>query len=317
MPELPFGLQWEHNGQLDPEDDRVQRLVDGTPTADYVRLHGLRIEELAERSENPEELRARLEAAYRVYDPTTPSEVALVEQVVVAQLEVERLHRLRTALRAEASRLAEIRLRHAREDEVHHHVRLLDSDPATAVMNLKRSAPGLRYLVARWERLEKLLSEEGTWYGMDRCEAIQLQGFSAAIENIFLAEPAWETWRDCLAAQPNPKPRDIELISAPDVVPKAIQDRDLPLWRPDADACRTRLRALVEGTLPELRVLEARLRVLEEEPERAAVRETAVAHVERKHPKLTEALRSHEQSLHRAHRALGQRGQEPATPPGA
>src|SRR5262249_21760865 len=150
-----------------------------------------------------EELRARLDAAYRIYDPTTPGEVALVEQVVVAELEIERLHRLRETLRVEAARLAEIRLRHAREDEGFDHVRLLETDPAAAVMKLKRRARGVRYLVERWERLERLLSEDGTWYGRDRNEAIQLQGYSSALGNIYFAAPAWETWRDCLAAQPN------------------------------------------------------------------------------------------------------------------
>jgi hypothetical protein len=309
--EQPFGLQWELDAQLDPGAARVERMMDGQATSEYVSAHGLRIEELAQGGEKPDELRARLDAAYGTYGPTTPGEVALVEQVVVAELEIERLHRLRATLRAEAARRAEIHLQHAREDEVFHQVRLLETDPATAVMNLKRRARGVRYLVERWERLERLLSEEGTWYGMDRNEAIQLQGYSSALTNIYFAAPAWETWRDCLAAQPNPQPLDIELICEPDVVPKEIQDRDVPLWRPDPEACRARLRALVERTLPPLRQLAATLRALEEEPERAAAQDTARAHLDKQHPKLIEALRSHELSLRSALRMLARRGQTP------
>jgi hypothetical protein len=309
--DLPFGIQEDNLAQVDPGDDPRPRFEDGQSATDYLKVHGLNIEELAQGDEKPEELRARLEAAYSVYAPTNPGEVALVEQVVISHLEIDRLHRLRALMQSEAARLAEVKLRHAREDEVHHFARLLDTDPATAVLNLKRSAQGLRYLISRWERLARLLFEEGTWYGMDRNEAIQLQGYSPAVETIYFAQPAWETWRDCLAAQPNPKAPDIELICAPDVVPKAIQDRDLVIWRPDPDACRGRLRALVESALPELRELEARLRVEEEEPEKAAARDTAVAHVDKKHPKLLEALRSHERALRVAHRTLNRRGLEP------
>jgi hypothetical protein len=181
-------------------------------------------------------------------------------------------------------------------------------------MSLKRSALGVRYLIARWERLAQRLSEEGTWYGLDRSEAIQLQGYSAAVENIYFAEPAWETWRDCLAAQPNPKVPDIELICALDVVPKGIQDRDVVLWRPDPEQCRGRLRALVEGALPALRALEARLRVEEEEPELAAARDTAMAHTDKKHSHLIKALRSHTLSRDQARRALARRGLGPGLP---
>jgi hypothetical protein len=133
---------------------------------------------------------------------------------------------------------------------------------------------------------------------------IQMQGLSAVIEDLYFSEAAWETFRDCLAAQSNPQPRDIDMICAPDVVPRAIQDRGLPLWRPDPEVARARLRAIVDRALPPLVELEARLRVAVEEPSCAAARDQALARFEQDNRHLSDALRRQERSLIEAHRAL-------------
>jgi hypothetical protein len=110
----------------------------------------------------------------------------------------------------------------------------------------------------------------------------------------------------CLAAQPNPKQRDIDLILARDVMPKSIQDRDLVVWPGDPAESRKALGAIVARELPALRAREELLRVRYEEPARAEAKEQALARlaVRKEEVALRRAQRSHEQAYQRATRAL-------------
>jgi hypothetical protein len=231
-----------------------------------------------------------------------------VEQAIVARIEIERLQQVRATLRADAIRTADRDWQWLREDECDYYVRMFNTSPHIAMIGLKRSGPGLRYLIRRWTEISTSLSHEGTLYGADRVELIQMRGDSAVIENLYFSEQAWEAFRDCLAAAPNPNPRDIEMICAPDVVPRSIQDRGLPLWRPDPEECRARLRAIVDRELSAAVALEARFRADYEEPSRAAAREQALARFEKENRHLLQTLRSHERSLSDAHRALATQG---------
>jgi hypothetical protein len=98
----------------------IQRLIEQTNKppraqpqrtlmAECIRTHGLKIEALAIGDEQPPALRARLDAAYAAYAPTTPGDVALVDQVVTSSHEVERCRRLQARLRTEKLRTAELR----------------------------------------------------------------------------------------------------------------------------------------------------------------------------------------------------------------
>src|SRR5262245_55764371 len=84
-------------------------------TSGYIPTHGLAIEALALGGEQPAALRDRLERAYDAYEPDTPGAVALVEQVVTATLEIERIRRLEATVRAEKLRTAELRWEHAQD----------------------------------------------------------------------------------------------------------------------------------------------------------------------------------------------------------
>jgi hypothetical protein len=157
---------------------------------------------------------------------------------------------------------------------------------------------------------------------MDLIDCVQIQGHSAVIDHLFLSEAAWETFRDALAARPNPHPRDIEMICAPDVVPKSIQERALPQWRPDPEVARARLRAIVDRELPPLVALEAELRVQYEEPGLAAAKALALAELTRNEADLRRALRSSESAFLKATTALGKlrkhtTGPEPRRGPAA
>jgi hypothetical protein len=273
--------------------------------AAYIRKYGLQIERLALGDEPPEALRARLDAAYDAQAPASPTAVALVEQATMAQIEIGRLHQVRATLRAHAIRTAEQRWQWSWDDDVRYYIQMFNQDANSAVAGLKRSAPGVRHLISRWEELTKCLSDEGTWYGAHRCEAILMQGYSACIDELFYSEAAWQTWMDCLVCQPLIRQSDINTLCDQAIVPKAILDRQVPLWQPDPAASRARLWALVDRELPALRALEAELRTRYEEPSRAAAREQALARFERENRHLVLALRSQERALSEAHRALG------------
>ena len=107
-----------------------------------------------------------------------------------------------------------------------------------AIEHLPRVAAGVRYLQGRWQHLAEQLNADGTWFGLDRLEAIQMQGFSAYVTDLYFSEPAYMTWLHCLAAQPNPKQRDIDLITNREFIPKHLQDKDVKLWRPDPEESR-------------------------------------------------------------------------------
>ena len=92
------------------------------------------------------------------------------------------------------------------EDEVDRYREMLETEPGRAVVGLKRSALGVRFLIGRWERLLRLLQKEGTLYGNDRNEAIHYQGARARKpEDLFESEGAYMTWLYCLMCQPEPK----------------------------------------------------------------------------------------------------------------
>jgi hypothetical protein len=117
----------------------------------------------------------RLEVWNRFFDPVSPIERGLIEQAAQAEQDRAECVWVRTTLRAEAVRTADRYYEEAEEDAVEGHRRLLDGDPRAAVVGLKRSAAGCRWLIVRWEYLQRKLAADGTLYGGDRIEAIQLQ----------------------------------------------------------------------------------------------------------------------------------------------
>jgi hypothetical protein len=256
--------------------------------------------------------RRRLEEWCQPGTAISPVAQGLIAQVLFALDEAQRCRRLLAVQRTEKARTAVIRYREACEDEVRYYVRMFNQDPNAAVAGLKRSAAGVRHLISRWEHLSRCLGEEGTLYGAEKYEAIQMQGYAAGIDQLFLSEQAWKTWVDCLASQPVIKQFDIDMLCAPDVVPKSIQDRDQPLWQPDPEASRARLRALVNRELPALRALEAELRTQYEEPALAAAEDMALARSTRDETALLRALRSHESAFRQAAAALEKLRRPPA-----
>ena len=238
------------------------------------------------------------------YPNRSPIEQGLIDQAIDALIARRCMERVRATVRAEKVRTADLFWERTQQDIVARYLRQFGTHAPSALVGLLRSAMGCRWAIAFLERLQKSLVQDRTWVGFDKIGAIQIQGFSASIEDLRHSEAAYITWIDCLAAQANPKQRDIDLILDPAYVPKSLQDRDVPLWPRDPVECRARLQAMLDRELPRIKALEADLRVKYEDPSRAEARTMALAIVCKEEMQLLRAQRIHEQSYLQAVTAL-------------
>ena len=228
----------------------------------------------------------------------------LILQAVMALIEIRRLERIRATVRTEKVRTALLFWEQGNEDQVETYLQQFNHHPPSALVGLLRSAAGCRWALAFLERLQKLLNEEGTWYSDDVIGAVQIQGLSACLDDLYYSEQAFLTTIDCLAAQPAPKKKDIDRLLDPAIIPKGLQDRDVPLWPRDPVECRARLQAMLDREIPRIRAREATLRVQYEDPSRAEARTMALAEVSKEETQLLRAQRAHEQSYLQASTAI-------------
>ena len=238
------------------------------------------------------------------YPSSDPVVRGLILQAVTALIEMDHLARIRATVRREKVRTAVLLWERDQEDTVARCLDQFNDHAPTALVELLRSAAGCRWALAYLERLQKRLIDDGTWYGRDRLGAVQIQGFSACLSELYYSEDAYLTWIDSLATQPNPKQADIDRILDPKHVPKSFQERDVKLWPRDPAESRARLQAMLDRELPRVRALEQTLRVQYEEPSRAAAEAMALADVTRQDMQLLRAQRIHEQSYLQASTAL-------------
>ena len=239
------------------------------------------------------------------YPSRDPIERGFVQQAVVAQLEKRRLERSpRGRCGPSGYGRPSCTLSASRKTRWSAACTLFNDSCDDGMRHLLRSAAGCRWAIASGKSFKKMLTEDGTWYGVHRIDASSSRGFRRASTSSSYREEAYRTWLDCLVAQPNPKQKDIDLILDPRHVPKSIQDRDVKLWPGDPAASRARLQAIVDRELPRLRALEETLRVQYEEPARAAAKDLALAQVTKEEMSLLRAERMHEQSYAQAVRAL-------------
>jgi hypothetical protein len=269
------------------------------------RRHRFRIDEYALLTENAPKLRERLEEWYEYYQPTTPGECELIDMAVMASTQWRRVLACKTALVNEGIRTALFAFDCAQEDEVERYRAMLTTQPGRAVLGLKRSALGVRFLIQRWERLAQLLRDEGTWYGNDRNEAIHYQGARATpAESLFDSEGAFLTWIYCLMAQPEAKDQDFIALGNERVMPAALKDRKTEHWLPLRPMCQQLLEDLVARELAFLRPREEQLRRAYEEPARdsAEIRKQVLAGPDG--ALLLRHERAHEHQYHCAYQAF-------------
>jgi len=209
----------------------------------------------------------------------------------------------------------------AQEDEVQRYRAMLATSPGAAILGLKRSALGVRHLIMRWKRLERLLQRDGTWYGGDRNEAINCQGARAnPPESLSESEAGYLTWLHCLMAQPAPKDPYFVAIGQESWTPPALYDREPRDWLGEPPVCRQILKNLVQGELAWLRQREQVLSSNYEEPARdgAEIRRQVLATPEG--TLLLRHERAHELTYHRAYGAFVKGRRESlktGRPPGA
>ena len=233
------------------------------------RQERLPIERYAVLTENAPELGAKLQHWYDFYLPSTPGECEQLDMAVMASVQFRRVNACLTETVNEEVRTAIFKYDCAQEDEVDHYRRMLESRPGEAVVGLKRSALGCRFLIGRLERLLGLIDTEGTLYGNDRDELIHYQGARATNpENLFQSEGAYITWLYCLMAQPVPDLEHMAALGQVGIMPAGLKDREPEHFLGEHDLCRQLLRKRIEGELAALRPREELLRKTYEVPAR-------------------------------------------------
>ena len=233
------------------------------------RRERLLIERYALFTERASDLRGRLDEWFTFYRPATPGECELIELAVMASVQRRRVLGHLTEVVNQKIRTAVLDFDRDQEDEVERYRAMLETAPGAAVLGLKRSALGVRLLISRFERLERLLRRDGTLYGNDRDELINYQGAVAAPpESLSRSERAYLTWLYCLMAQPAPKDKDFVAVGNERWTPPSLYDRDPRDWLGGKAVSRKILKDLVERELAGLRQREELLRTNYEEPAR-------------------------------------------------
>ena len=191
----------------------------------------LPIEEYALLTENAPELGAKLDYWHSFYQPATPGECEWIDLAVMASVQARRVYACLTATVNHQINTAFFDFDREQEDEVDRYRAMLATQPGAAVVGLKRSALGVRFLIGRWERLLRLIQEEGTLYGNDRIEAINYQGARASKpEDLFESEGAYLTWLYCLMCQPAPKDEQFVAMGNEKWMPASLMDRPPAEW---------------------------------------------------------------------------------------
>ena len=256
-------------------------------------------------TENAPELGAKLDHWYRFYQPATPGECEWLDMAVMASVHARRVYACLTATVNQQINTAIFDYDCAQEDEVDRFRAMLATEPGRAVVGLKRSALGVRFLIGRWERLLRLIEEEGTLYGNDRNEAINYQGARAGNpEDLFESEGAYLTYLYCLMCQPEPKDEHFVAMGNERWMPAGLMDRPPQHFLGEAELCRKLLVERAERELAYLRPREERLRTTYETPARDSAEVRGQVLKGRDGAWLLRQAESHERHYHRAYNAF-------------
>src|SRR3954468_19128782 len=119
--------------------------------------HGMCARKVSLPHEAPEAVGRRLEQWTESCRPADDMELYLVEQAVRASLGLDRCRDQHTALLAKQVREAPHEWEIEKRDEAERHKERLVDGPAAAVLELRRSASGCRWLLGRWHELGAIL----------------------------------------------------------------------------------------------------------------------------------------------------------------
>jgi hypothetical protein len=141
--------------------------------------HGLTAEVLALPGEDPEEIQTLKDLFTSAHQPKTPDECELVEQLTLTTLRLGRLQEAGHALVADQVRYAAANWTHAQETRLHDLKRLLKTEPARAVLELRSFGLGVDWMLSCWVDLMKVLDAEGYWNNPGLLDiALNLTGYS-------------------------------------------------------------------------------------------------------------------------------------------
>ena len=125
--------------------------------------HGLTAKTLTLPGENPNEVKSRAEYWHQTYQPQGPAEETLVDQLILAEVRLERIKKAENEIVDEQSRNSEIQF------DVDQGLRLvkfqgmLRRDRSTAMLNLRSFGAGVSWLLGRWKTLESAFHAEQCW----------------------------------------------------------------------------------------------------------------------------------------------------------
>jgi len=244
------------------------------------RQHRLLIEKYALMTESAPELREKLDGWYAFYQPSSPGECEQMNTAVMSLIERDRVHATLTEIVNQEIRTAIFAYDCELEDQVARYRAMLETQPGAAVVGLKRSALGVRFLLSRWQRLLGLINDEGTLYGADRNEFINYQGSKVTTpEDLFHSEGAYLTYLFCLMCQPAPKDEQFVAMGNERWMPAGLMDREPAQWLGEASLCKKLLVELGEREIAFLTLRERLLRQHHETPARdsAEIRKQVLA----------------------------------------
>lgn len=242
--------------------------------------HRLFLEKYTLLTEDDSELRAKRDDWYAWYRPSSPGEFEYVNQALMSSIEGQRVQATLTEITNHEIRTAIFAYDCEQEDTVVRYRAMLETQPGAAVVGLKRSALGVRFLLSRWQRLLRLILEEHTLYGADRAECINLQGSRATTqEDLFHSEGAYLTYLYCVMCKPAPKDDEFRAMGNEKWMPPGLMEREPEDWLGEQPLCRQLLIQRAEREILELTQREAILRQHHETPARnsAEIRKQVLA----------------------------------------
>jgi hypothetical protein len=231
-------------------------------------------------TEDDFELREKRDDCYAFYRPSSPGEFEYLNTAVMASIELGRVQASLTEIVNHDIRTAIFAYDCEQEDAVARYLAILETQPGAAVVGLKRSALGVRFLLGRWQRLLRLILDEGTLFGADRDEYITYQGSKVTTpEDLFHSEGAYLTYLFCYMCWPAPKDEKFIAMGNEKWMPPGLMDRQPKEWLGDVLLCKKLLVGVAEREILSLTQREATLREHHETPARdsAEIRKQVLA----------------------------------------
>jgi hypothetical protein len=237
--------------------------------------HGLCIKDIAILSEQVGDLTAKLQEWFDFYKPASPGERELCETAFVGSLQKKRV--LETQASKINTNMSNARVNYDRdqEDSLERARELFKTNPALAMLHIKRLAIGCRWLLGRFRRLSGILQRDGYLAGNDRNELIAYMGGEPYIDKLFDCDGAWMTWLSCEVSRPEPDIEEMRTLCRPECQPESFRGRDQHTWLGPRPFHRYVLEQMIEEQIAELTRREHDLRLNQEDVERERAEKNA------------------------------------------